>query len=120
MGRKRVPQARSSPFLRTFQLEEAASHVGQPALVPVENRLQPRGLDLAPFQTQNATIEHQQLVLRSSRTALSMRRRQSRRAASRTASMPAPDPYREHIEQRAALIRLQPACVTGPSAEDTI
>jgi hypothetical protein len=31
--------------------------------VPIENRLEPRGLDLAPFQTQDNTIQHQQLVL---------------------------------------------------------
>ena len=38
--------------------------------MPVENRLQPRGLDLAPFQPQNDAIEHHQLVFDPAQPAL--------------------------------------------------
>jgi hypothetical protein len=37
--------------------------VGGSTLVPIENSLEPRGLDLAAFETQNDAIEHQQLIL---------------------------------------------------------
>ena len=46
-----------------LRLVDPAPQLPEPALVPVENRLEPRGLDLAPFQTQNDPIEHRQLVL---------------------------------------------------------
>jgi hypothetical protein len=51
------------PFPGTFQLGDAASQLALRALVPVEYRLQPRGLDLAPFQTESDAVENEQLVL---------------------------------------------------------
>jgi ATP-dependent Clp protease ATP-binding subunit ClpA len=44
----------------------------------------------------------------------------SPRAASHTASVPALEAHRKHIEQRAALTRFQPAFVARPSVEATI
>jgi DNA-binding HxlR family transcriptional regulator len=59
----------------TFQLREAASQVGQPALVPIENPLQACGLDLAPFQTQGNAVENEQSSsIRLSRPSIRSRR----------------------------------------------
>jgi hypothetical protein len=44
--------------------------LGKPALVAIEERLQPGRLDLAPFQAQGDAVQNQQLVLDRVKPAL--------------------------------------------------